>query len=85
MKHDGRGVVRTGDKTNHGGQVLSVSSGTKVMGLEAALQNDMTFCPRCKGQFPIKATAGTKHDGKPYAYDGDATGCGAKLISSLPW
>jgi len=58
MKHEGRGVIRMGDKTDHGGQVLSVSSGTKVMGLEAALENDMTFCPRCKGQFRSRQQQG---------------------------
>jgi hypothetical protein len=45
---------------------------------------DMTICPRCKGQFPIKADgAGAKHAGTPYAYDNDVTACGAKLIASL--
>lgn len=86
MKHDGKGVIRMNDKTDHGGHVTSVSSGTKVMGTEAALKDDMTFCPQCKGTFPINAAGiGANHDGKAYAYDGDATACGAKLISSLPW
>lgn len=86
MKHEGRGVIRIADKTDHGGQVIRVSSGTKVMGKEAALKGDMTFCPRCKGQFPIKPSdAGAKHETQPYAYDGDQTECGARLMSSLPW
>jgi len=84
MKHEGRGVIRNGDKTDHGGQVISVSSGTIVMGKEAALANDMTYCPQCKGQFPITPDgAGAKHQGRPYAYNNDATACGAHLISSL--
>jgi len=53
MKHEGRGVVRLNDKTDHGGRVISASSGTVVMGAEAALVNDMTFCPKCKGRFAI--------------------------------
>lgn len=54
------------------------------MGKEAALANDMTFCPRCKGQFPIKPDGhGARHQGRPYAYDKDLTDCGARLISSL--
>ena len=41
----------------------------------------MTFCPACKGKFAIKPDgAGAKHKGKPYAYDGDVTECGARLI-----
>ena len=84
MKHEGRNVIRLGDKTDHGGKVTSVSSGTIVMGTEAALADDMTYCPRCKGNFPIKPDgAGDKHEGRPYAYHNDLTACGAKLISSL--
>jgi uncharacterized Zn-binding protein involved in type VI secretion len=84
MKHQGRGVIRMNDKTDHGGHVTAVSSGTIVMGTEAALAGDMTMCPKCKGNFPIKPDgAGARHDGFPYAYDGDMTACGAKLISSL--
>jgi uncharacterized Zn-binding protein involved in type VI secretion len=84
MKHEGRGVIRMNDKTDHGGKVISASSGTTVMGKTAALAGDMTFCPRCKGNFPIKPDgAGARHEGRPYAYDKDQTACGAKLISSL--
>lgn len=85
MKHEGKAIIRLNDKTDHGGQVTSASSGTIVMGIEAALHGDMTFCPRCKGRFPIQAAvAGATHDGTPYAYDGDTAACGAKLIPSLP-
>jgi len=84
MKHEGRSVIRMDDKTDHGGKVISASSGTTVMGKAAALEGDMTFCPRCKGTFPIKPDGvGAKHQGRPYAYDNDQTACGAKLISSL--
>ena len=84
MKHQGRGVIRMNDKTDHGGHVTAASSGTIVMGVEAALAGDMTTCPKCKGDFPIKPDgAGAWHEGRPYAYDGDVTACGAKLISSL--
>jgi len=84
MKHQGRGVIRLGDKTDHGGKVTSASSGTTVMGLAAALDGDMTVCPKCKGSFPIQPDgAGARHQGRPYAYHGDKTACGATLISSL--
>jgi type VI secretion system secreted protein VgrG len=37
-----------------------------------------------KGDFAIKPDgAGARHQGKPYAYDGDVTECGARLITSL--
>ena len=84
MKHERRGVIRLNDKTDHGGQVIAASSGTVVMGKPAALAEDMTFCPQCKGNFPIKPDgAGAKHEGRSYAYHDDLTACGAKLISSL--
>jgi uncharacterized Zn-binding protein involved in type VI secretion len=54
MKHQGRGVIRLNDKTDHGGQVISASSGTTVMGVAAALQDDMTHRPKCEGNFAIK-------------------------------
>ena len=84
MQHAGRGVIRLGDATDHGGKVTSASSSSTIMGKTAALTDDMTFCPKCKGSFPIKPDgAGAKHMGKPYAYDGDKTACGARLITSL--
>ncbi|MVW63137.1 PAAR domain-containing protein [Massilia sp. NEAU-DD11] len=84
MKHQAHSVIRLNDKTDHGGQVISASSGTTVMGVAAALQDDMTYCPKCKGNFAIKPDgAGARHEGKPYAYDGDMTECGARLITSL--
>jgi uncharacterized Zn-binding protein involved in type VI secretion len=84
LKHQGRGVIRLNDKTDHGGHVVSASSETVVMGAVAALQGDMTYCPKCKGRFAIKPDeAGARHKGKPYAYDGDITECGARLITSL--
>ena len=84
MKHQWRGVIRLNDKTDHGGQVISASSETIVLGQAAAIQGDMTFCPKCKGSFAIKPDGkGAKHKGKPYAYDGDVTECGAKLSSSV--
>jgi uncharacterized Zn-binding protein involved in type VI secretion len=84
MKNFGRGIIRLDDKTDHGGVVTSASSGTVILGIQAALADDMTFCPKCKGNYPIKTDAsGAKHMGRPYAYHDDQTACGAKLISSL--
>lgn len=84
MKHEGRSVVRIDDKTDHGGTVITASSETVVMGKVAALADDVTFCPKCKGKFAIKPDGkGAKHQGRPYAYHDDVTECGARLISSL--
>lgn len=86
MKHEGRGVIRLNDKTDHDRPVISVSSGTVVMGAEAALADAMTFCAKCRGSFAIKPVGpGARHEGKSYAYDGDSTACGARLMNSLEW
>jgi len=84
MKHQGRSVIRMGDKTNHGGTVIGASSETRVMGIIAALEGDLSYCPQCKGNFAIKTDGGgARHHGRPYAYEGDVTECGAKLSASL--
>lgn len=80
----GRGVIRLGDKTSHGGQVISASETLKALGKSVALDGHMASCPKCKGMFPIQAAGDTnKHHGKNIAFDGDPTACGAKLISSI--
>jgi len=84
MRHEGRGIIRIDDKTDHGGHVTSATSGTIVMGKAAARAGDMTHCPKCHGDFAIKPDgAGAKHMGRWYAYHDDVTDCGAKLITSL--
>ena len=83
MKHEQRGVIRLNDAITHGGKVIS-ASGSIVMGIAAALEGDMTHCPRCKGDFPIQPDgAGAKHDSRPFAYHDDVTACGARLVTSL--
>jgi len=80
----GRGVIRLGDKTTHGGQVISAAQNFTVLGIRVAVEEDSTYCPRCKGKFPISSCNGTrKHHGKPVAFDQNLTACGAKLISSI--
>jgi len=80
----GRGVIRLGDKTTHGGQVISAAEDFTVLGKRVALEGDATYCPQCKGKFSILPGADSRrHHGKRVAYDKDLTACGAKLISSI--
>ena len=80
----GRGIVRLGDKTTHGGQVISAQATFKALGKAVAVEGDLTVCPKCKGTFPIQpASSERRHHGQAVAYDGDKTACGAKLISSI--
>ncbi len=76
-------VVRLNDETDHGGKVIS-ASGSKILGVAAALVGDMTRCPKCNGDFSIQSNGNpNKCMGRSYAYHGDLTDCGAKLISSF--
>lgn len=80
----GLGVIRLGDQTSHGGKVVSANPSFKVLGKPVALEGDMTTCPQCKGNYPIKTSGSErKHHGKPVAYEGDKAACGARLISSV--
>lgn len=80
----GRGVIRLGDSTSHGGNVTSASSDFTAIGKPVAVHGDTTFCPQCKGTFPIQVPSSDRHHhGKAVAYDGDKTTCGATLISSI--
>ena len=80
----GRGVIRLGDSTSHGGKVISACSDFKALGKSIAVNGDMTTCPQCKGSFPIQVNSSDRHHhGKAVAYDGDKTACGATLISSI--
>lgn len=80
----GRGIIRLGDKTTHGGTVISAQATFNVLGKAVAVEGDATICPQCKGTFPILAAGSERHHhGQAVAYDGDKTACGAKLLSSI--
>jgi uncharacterized Zn-binding protein involved in type VI secretion len=72
-----------GDKTSHGGTVISADLTFDINGKYVARVGDMTVCPKCKGTFAITSGADDLMDGngKGYARHMDSTACGAKLIS----
>lgn len=49
----GQLIIVLGDKTDHGGTVITAGSTTDTMGIPWARQGDMVACPKCKGVFPI--------------------------------
>ena len=84
MLKNGRGVIRLGDSTTHGGKVISVAHTPADMGIPIACVGDMTACPKCKGTYPIIAgDPDCAIEGAPIAFDGHKTACGAALISSV--
>jgi uncharacterized Zn-binding protein involved in type VI secretion len=75
-------IIVFGDKSSHGGTVISSSIVSDTNGKGWARVGDMVSCPRCKGVFPI--TQGDQSlidEGKAVAYHGCKTACGATLIS----
>jgi len=73
-----------GDKTSHGGTVISASGFTSTGGIKVARVGDMTACPR-KGHGNCPIVSGDPIvivDGQPVAREGDSTACGATLIAS---
>ncbi|MFZ4529903.1 MAG: PAAR domain-containing protein [Undibacterium curvum] len=84
MYQDKKAVARLGDATSHGGRIITASSACPVMGIVAALEGDMTICPKCKGTYPILPTPGAgTMNGKTFAHHNTETACGATLIASL--
>lgn len=80
----GKGVIRLGDKTDHGGSVIQVAHKPEDMGIRIATVGDMVRCPKCKGTYAIvEGDANCTIEGMPVAFDGHKTACGAKLISSV--
>jgi uncharacterized Zn-binding protein involved in type VI secretion len=75
--------VVLGDKTTHGGTVISADMTCDINGKYMARVTDKTVCPQCKGIFPIMLGAGDVVDGAGllYARHLDSTACGAKLLS----
>jgi uncharacterized Zn-binding protein involved in type VI secretion len=77
-----QGLIVLGDKTDHGGTVISAASTTNSASKGWARMGDMVSCPRCKGIFPIsQGDNGLKDDGKPVAYHGCKVACGAILFA----
>ncbi|MBB3117935.1 PAAR domain-containing protein [Pseudoduganella violacea] len=78
-----RAVICKGDPTSHGGNVLEGNEDATIDGRPIAQRGHQTWCPQCKGKFPIKdgldfhtfAGIGT-------AVEGMKTACGAILIAT---
>lgn len=78
-------VIRLNDPTSHGGKVIAAASNTTVLGLAVARKGDRCFCPVKGHDMCVIAEGDPKVliDGVPVAFEGHATTCGAKLMSSV--
>jgi uncharacterized Zn-binding protein involved in type VI secretion len=76
-------IIRAGDKTSHGGIVVEGSQTDICMGKPIAFIGHMTFCPKCKGNFPIiEGVMTVTFYGRGVAVAGMKTACGASLLAS---
>lgn len=76
-------LIVLGDKTSHGGTVLTASPFSDTHGKGWARIGDQVSCPKCGGIFPIIEGDGSLiDDGKAVAYHGCKVACGATLIAS---
>lgn len=81
-----QGFVVLGDKTTHGGQVISASSTHDVDGKRVALVGDLVMCP-----LPfhgvnsiIEGCTDWSEDGRALVVNGCLCACGCQVISSTP-
>jgi uncharacterized Zn-binding protein involved in type VI secretion len=76
-------LIRMGDRTSHGGTVISGDLTWTVYDKAVARVGDLTVCPKCKGTFPITEGADDLNGfGQAAARHGDKTACGATLIAT---
>lgn len=84
-------IITVGDKTDHGGTVISGSANHPIRGKLIARLGDQVSCPMFyPGGKPhgvnkiVTACATFTVDGTPVAVEGCTTECGCKLLGSLP-
>lgn len=81
-----KGFVLLGDKTTHGGQVISASSTMVINGKNVALVGDKINCP-INGHGVNAIVDGSPEwisDGKAVVVNGCYCECGCQVISSAP-
>ncbi|MBP6124252.1 MULTISPECIES: PAAR domain-containing protein [Providencia] len=79
-----KNIILLGDKTSHGGTVITATSDIIVNGKKAAKVGDTVSCPK-KGHGINKIIQGASDftcKGIPIAIEGCKTECGCTLISS---
>ncbi len=80
-----RPFILLGDKTDHGGVVISASESSDSNGKGVARIGDRVTCPK-KGHGSVTTIVTGDStaliDGRPAARHGDKTACGATLIAS---
>jgi len=82
---NGRLIIRLGDTTDHGGEVITGTDTWTVLGVPVARVGDKVRCPKCDNKIYEIVEGNQKMTlfGRPAAFEYHLTSCGARLISSL--
>lgn len=79
-----KGFVLLGDKTTHGGEVISATSTLIINGKKVALIGDQVSCPQTGHGINaiIEGSSEWTSEGKAVVVDGCRCECGCQVISS---
>lgn len=75
-------LIYVGDKTSHGGIVLTGSPRITQNGRAAARKGDRVSCPLCGDNQIVEGNPNICDGSLPMAFHGYKTACGATLIAS---
>jgi uncharacterized Zn-binding protein involved in type VI secretion len=78
-----KNVVVLGDKTSHGGVVISASSSFEIEGKMAALLNDRVSCPLHGVNLIIECDLGYEEQGQGIVVQGCKTQCGSRVYAGF--
>lgn len=76
-------IIRKGDKTTHGGTVLTGSATMQFGGVGVARKGDLIACPLHGPGFIIEGNTRYLDNGVPVAFHGNKCSCSCSLISSF--
>jgi uncharacterized Zn-binding protein involved in type VI secretion len=78
-------AARLGDKSSHGGIIITASSDIFVDGIPIARTGDLHECPiHGHGITPLTSSSTVHMDGRSVIRIGDKAGCGATIIQGSP-
>jgi uncharacterized Zn-binding protein involved in type VI secretion len=78
----GKRFILLGDKTSHGGTVITASSNMTMDGIPVARIGDLVSCPHCNGNphHIVQGAGTTTLDGRNLAREGDRVSDGSVLV-----
>ena len=79
--HD-RDVIVLGDKTTHGGEVITASATFRYLGKAVARVGDQVSCPKCGTNKIVEGAETVFDQGNKVALHDCLTACGARLIAN---